>query len=393
MRSLICAALAAAAVAAGTRAAVADGFDRLDGEHLAPAAIDAEVSRLISAAHTPGLALALIEDGRVVYVRTYGFRDTERSLPLTPATVMYGASLTKAAFAYMCMQLVAEGKLDLDKPIAAYLNKPLPDYPQWSDLASDPRWRKFTPRMLLSHTSGMPNFRWINDDKKLDIKFEPGSRYAYSGEGVMLMQFTLEEGLGLNVGEEMQRRVLDRFDMSRSSLTWRPEFETDYAIGYDEHGKPLGHSRRKAVHAAGSLDTTIGDYARFLAGVVRGEGLPPAALDEMLTPQIAIVSRHQFPSHWVDDTTANQKIGLSYGLGWGLFRSPYGQAFFKEGHDDGTDNYALCIRPRRSCILILTNSGAGAAVFKHLVDDLFGPTDAPWEWEGYTPYDQRADGR
>jgi CubicO group peptidase (beta-lactamase class C family) len=387
MRILLAALLGAALSASAARAA--DGFDRLDGRRLAPTEIDREVERLLQASHNPGLALALIEDGRVAYVRAYGRRDLERDLPLHADTIMYGASLTKAAFAYMCMQLVQEGALDLDKPVGAYLKKPLPDYPEYADLAADPRWRKFTPRMLLSHTSGMPNFRWINDDKKLDIKFEPGSRYVYSGEGIRLMQFVLEEGLGLDVGAEMQRGVFDRFHMRRSSMVWRPDFEADYDIGYDAAGKALGHDRRTKVRAAGSLDTTIEDYAGFLAGVARGDGLTPKALDEMLKPQIAIVSKHQFPSHWVDDTDKNRAIGLSYGLGWGLFRTPWGQAFFKEGHDDGTDNYALCVRPRKTCILMLTNSGAGSGMFKQLADDLLGDTGLPWEWEGYTPYNQR----
>jgi hypothetical protein len=111
----------------------------------------------------------------------------------------------------------------------------------------------------------------------------------------------------------------------------------------------------------------------------------------MLRSQISIVSRHEFPSRLVDDTDANRAIALSYGLGWGLFQSPYGPAFFKEGHDDGTDNYALCVRPRESCILILTNSGVGKSVFEYLIDDLLGETNLPTEWESFTPYDKTAD--
>jgi CubicO group peptidase (beta-lactamase class C family) len=133
----------------------------------------------------------------------------------------YGASLTKAAFAYMVMQLVDEGRLELDAPIARYLPKPLPQYPKYADLASDARWERLTPRMLLSHTSGFPNFRFLNPDGKLDFKFDPGTRYAYSGEGINLLQFVLEAGLGLKVGQEMQRRVFDRFDMKRTSMVWR----------------------------------------------------------------------------------------------------------------------------------------------------------------------------
>ena len=77
---------------------------------------------------------------------------------------MYGASLTKAVFAYTVMQLVEEGRIDLDRPIADYLPKPLPEYGNldaygnWGDLAGDERWRRITPRILLTHSAGFANF-------------------------------------------------------------------------------------------------------------------------------------------------------------------------------------------------------------------------------------------
>jgi CubicO group peptidase (beta-lactamase class C family) len=135
------------------------GFDRLDGKRRTQVDIDGGVDRLMRAAGIPGLALALIEHGRVVYAKAYGQRDTEGKLPLTTDTIMSGASLTKSAFAYMCMELVQEGKLMLDKPIGEYLKRPLPEYRGYGDLADDARWQKFTARMLLSHTSGLPNLR------------------------------------------------------------------------------------------------------------------------------------------------------------------------------------------------------------------------------------------
>jgi hypothetical protein len=107
----------------------------------------------------------------------------------------------------------------------------------------------------------------------------------------------------------------------------------------------------------------------------------------MLSPQIAINSAHEFPSLATDTTDANKKIALSYGLGWGLYTSPYGKAFFKEGHDEGWRNLALCFE-NGSGILILTNSSNGEGIFKPLIDALLGPTAFPFDWENYTPYDQ-----
>ena len=295
---------------------------RLDGSKLTTRQIDAEVERLMAKGRVPGLALALVENGRLLYVKSYGLPRVEERQPLQTDTVMYAASLTKLAFAYMVMQLVDEGKINLDQPISSYLKRPLPDYAKYADLAGDPRWRSLTSRILMDHTPGFPNFRFLNPDGKLDFKFDPGTRYAYSGEGINLLQFILEEGLGLDVGKEMHRRVFDRFGMTRTGMTWRDDFAPNVADGYDVNGKVEGHHGRGSVRAAGSMDTTIADFAKFLAAFMRGEGLSAAARAEMLRPQIAITSAHQFPTLDATTNPAYRKIGLSSGLGVVVFKGP-----------------------------------------------------------------------
>jgi CubicO group peptidase (beta-lactamase class C family) len=360
------------------------GVARLDGDPLTPKAIDREVARSMTRGQVPGLALAVIENGQPVYVKAYGLRSVKNKLHLQTDTVMYGASLTKLAFAYTVMQLTDEKVIDLDRPLAAYLAKPLPEYPKYADLAPDARWKALTARMLLAHTPGFPNFRFVNPDGKLDFKFDPGTRYAYSGEGYNLLQFVLEEGLGLDVGKEMQRRVFDRFGMTRTSMTWREDFAGNLADGYDVQGKREGHHQRSNVRAAGSMDTTITDYAAFLAAFVRGEGLSAAARAEMLRPQIAITSAHQFPTLLTTTNPAHAKVGLSAGLGAILFKSTQGPAFFKGGHDDWTSNMAVCIDPKRQCILLLSNSVRGETTYPALVRSVLGETGLPWSWE-YNP--------
>jgi CubicO group peptidase (beta-lactamase class C family) len=139
-----------------------------------------------------GLAIAIIRNGAVTQVRTWGKRNA-RGEPLTPETVMYGASLTKAVFAYTVMQLVEEGKLDLDTSIAAYLPKPLPEYTgeakkyaAWEHLSGDERWRSLTPRILLTHSAGFSNFGLLEPVGKLRFHFAPGSHYAYSSSGFVM---------------------------------------------------------------------------------------------------------------------------------------------------------------------------------------------------------------
>jgi CubicO group peptidase (beta-lactamase class C family) len=288
------------------------------------------------------------------------------------------------------MQLVAEGKVDLDRPITTYLPKPLPDYPRYADLKGDERWRKLTMRMLLDHTSGFANYRGLEPDGKLRFHRDPGRRYGYSGEGINLAQLVLEEGLKIDVAAEMQRRLFDRYEMSHTALTWRNDFGDDVADGFLADGSVQPHHHRESFRAAGSMDTTPRDWSRFLAAVVRGDPTGPSGLREMIRPRVFIDSARQFPSLAPETTDENAAIRLGYGVGWGVYESPFGHAFFKEGHDDGTQNYALCIQPRRSCILMMSNSDHAESIIKPLTDALMGDTALPWKWEGYVPYDQAA---
>jgi CubicO group peptidase (beta-lactamase class C family) len=348
--------------------------------------IDAQVTRAMAGVGIKGLALAVIDDGKVSYVKTYGARNA-RGEALGPGTVMYGASLTKAAFAYMVMQLVDEGKLDLDASIAKYLAKPLPDYATedqyaaWSDLKGDERWRKLTPRILLTHSTGFHNFGFLEPDRKLRIHFEPGSRYSYSGDGIILLQFVLERGLGLDVGKEMQARVFDRFGMTRTSMTWRPDFAADLADGWDGDGKAQPHDERGRVRAAGSMDTTIADFARFAAGYARGEGLSKAGRAALTAPGLAITTRSQFPPLQPELPKDRRRPDLAAGLGVVAFKGPQGPGFYKGGHDDITANTWVCVERGRRCVLILSNDVRAEAAFPALVGYVLGRTGAPWSWE------------
>jgi len=361
---------------------------RLDGSTITPREIDSTVARLMRAAEVPGAGIAIFNDGKIAYLKTYGVRDREKNLPLTPDSILTAASFTKVAFGYLVMELVDEELIDLDKPVYQYLPKPLPEYPQYADLAADPRYKLITARMLLSHTAGLPNFRWISEDHKLNINFQPGTRYAYSGEGIEMLQLVVETVTGKPLEELMRERVFQPFGMSRTSMTWQDRFESDYANGYDEYGRSLGPERRPRADAAGSMQTTLNDFARFLQAVMAGQRLSAATRKIMFSPQIAIPWKHEFPTLEFTATDANKSIRLSYGLGWGLYWTPYGKAFFKEGHADGFRNYAVCFDGPKTGLLIMTNSSNGEGIYKDLLETLLKNTWTPIEWEGFTPYNQ-----
>lgn len=346
-----------------------------------PTSLDAYARQLMAREGVNGMALAAIEDGEVTHVAAYGHRNVERDLPLTTDTVMYGASLTKTAFTHLVLQLVDEGRLDLDATVADLLPRPLPDYEEFADLAGDPRWRALTPRILLTHTTGLANFRWLEPDEKLRFHHDPGTRYGYSGEGFYIAQLILEEGLGLDVGQEMQRRVFDRFGMTRTSMRWRPDFAENLADGYALDGTVEPHDQRSRVSAAGSMDTTIADQARLWAGILRGDGLSPAARAELVRPQAPITSRHQFPTLAPPGEPQNAGIGLAAGLGLVTFRDTSGPAWFKGGHNDWTGNLVVCLESGQRCIVLLANDVRAERIYPELVRRVLGEIRLPWTWE------------
>ncbi|MGI4873376.1 MAG: serine hydrolase domain-containing protein [Janthinobacterium lividum] len=375
---------------AGLLAQPAHSFHSLDGRTLRPADIDRTVRTLLDSAHVPGgLAIALFEHNRLRFLRTYGYRNVASQAPLEPQTSMYGASLSKAVFAYLVMQLVQERQLDLDRPLYQYLPKPLPDYEAYRDLAGDFRWQRLTARMALTHTTGLPNWRWISSDKKLHFKFDPGTQYWYSGEGLQLLQLVVEAITQQSLVQLSEARIFRPLGMTHTSYVWQPAFEKNYALGYDEQGKPLEKHRRTKAGAAGSMETTPTDYAIFLMAVMQGRGLTPAAKQQLTRTQVRIPYRGQFgPLATVAAPDSNRSIRLGYGLGWGTFDSIYGHAYFKEGHDDGWENHSVVFGDQRKAILLLGNSSKTDTIYMALLARLLGDSSTPAQWENYQPYRQ-----
>ena len=357
-------------------------------------AIDAEVGKIMARTHANGMAVAVIDHGKTVYVNSYGIRNAKGD-PLTTDTVMYGASLTKTVFAYTVMQLVDQGKLKLDTPLMADLDNPLPTYGPdpvfpdkygpYKDLADDLRWQKITPRMCLTHSTGFSNFWFIEPDQKLHIHFDPGTRFSYSGEGFILLQFVIEhgrkaQGLGLDVGD-LTKANFDRLGMSRTSLVWRNGQDPNVADGWNDQGQPQPHDKRSKVRAAGSMNATINDLSKFTAALVGGDGLSAASRAEITKPVLHIGTAHQFPLFQSDVPPAQQRKDLYSGLGVILFNGPQGHGFYKGGHDGQTANTLVCIETSQRCVLILSNDVRSEAGFAELVSFILGDTGVPFDWE------------
>jgi CubicO group peptidase (beta-lactamase class C family) len=358
------------------------------------AAIDAEVSRIMSRTHAQGLAVAVVDHGKVGHVGAYGVRNAKGD-PLTTDTFMYGASLTKTVFAYTVMQLADQGKIKLDAPLKDDLDQPLPSYGPdsvfpdkygpYKDLAGDPRWEKITPRMCLNHSTGFSNFWFIEPDQKLHIHFDPGTHFSYSGEGFILLQFVVEhgrqaQGLGLDVGD-LTAANFNRLGMTRTSLVFKNGQDPNVADGWNDQGQPQPHDKRSKVRAAGSMNTTITDLSKFAAALVRGDGLSAASRAEIVRPVFHIATASLFPMFLPDMPPAQQRKDLYSGLGVIVFDGPQGHGFYKGGHDGQTANTLVCIESSQRCVLILSNDVRSEAGFADLVKFILGDTGVPYDWE------------
>jgi CubicO group peptidase (beta-lactamase class C family) len=344
--------------------------------------LDQEISRLMAKEDVKGLAFAIIENNEVTHVGSYGYRNVERGLPLETDTIMYGASLTKAAFAYMVLQLVDEGLVDLDQPIAKNLDRPLPTYTDWQSLESDEDWRNVTPRHILTHSSGLANLRFLEPNMDLKFHFTPGESYAYSGEGIYLLQFMLEEGLGLDVKAEMQARIFDRFGMLNTDMQWRADFAENLADGYAMDGSFEPHDERSHVSASGSMDTTIADQARMWRGMMAGDGLSEEMRTQWARGTLPIRSKQKFPTleFHASVEPRSKVIDLSAGLGIETWNGPNGINFAKGGHNDWTGNIVICQEHESRCLVMLANSVRAEIIFPDIVELVLGETNYPWWW-------------
>ncbi len=341
--------------------------------------------RLLELASVPCVSLASVDGGGIV-ARTVGRASLDPGRGAGDATVFEAASLGKPLFAYAALRLVDAGTLDLDRPLYDYLSVPE---------ANNPRMRRVTARHVLTHTSGLPN--WRHRPGPLEPATEPGERYAYSGEGFFFLQRVIERVTDRPIARLLREDVLDPFGMSESSWVWRPEFDARMAVGYDEDGKPAevyaAIGRRAAVIAAewrkpieewryedavrtvplinpawpvlpvymvpnvaASLLTTARDYARFLVRVVGSGGLAlgPATRDAMTTPQVRINS------------------ALAWGLGWGIQEDEYGRTLWHWGANNGFRNFVVADPANDRAVVVLTNSGNGPRVYERVIVGLTG---------------------
>ncbi|QPH55795.1 serine hydrolase domain-containing protein [Pontivivens ytuae] len=310
------------------------------------AALDAA----LTAFDVPGVAMASLASCAMDEVVVAGTADLSTSTPVRPDTAFEAASLSKPVFAYLVLKLADEGIIDLDAPLAATFY-----YPRIPDTDA---YARITPRMILTHRTGLPN--WVDEGTDfhagtapIPFEAEPGVAFTYSGEGFQLLQAFVEH----QTGRTLQQLFRDRLGTVMPNSTFAlplPETVTPsrgYRDAQDE-GRGLTNLKTRGM-AASSLVTTAGDYARFLSHVCRGEGLTPATQTDMLTPQSPASGEAPFPTSW--------------GLGWmigdlgGLTLVGHG------GNNDEYRAFAGYMRETGDGIVILTNGANGQALIEVLL--------------------------
>jgi len=328
--------------------------------------LEKQIPKLMEEAKVPGLSIAIIKDAKLLWRRGFGVKDSASKEPVDNDTVFEPASVSKTVFAYATMKLCEKGAIGLDTPLIKYTSERF--------LEGDPRLELITARHVLSHTSGFQN--WRSEEEPLKIHFTPGEKWSYSGEGYSYLQSVVthltgqvnpkdcepyEAGLKVcatDIDSYMKANLLVPFGMAFSAYVWNDTL-TNYAAPHDAEGKPSAKRKPKATDAAryaaaGGLQTTPTDYARFLIEVINPKAsdafrLNKDSLEEMLRPQVKISD------------------SISQALGWKIRHTEKGDYIIHGGGNPGFAAFVAASVERQCGLVIMTNGDNGYLVIDKLL--------------------------
>jgi CubicO group peptidase (beta-lactamase class C family) len=259
-----------------------------------------------------------------------------------PDAIFQAASLTKPVIAFGALRLALAGQLDLEAPVSKFL--PLGYTHFQSVLARSPRdandrvpaseLSRIPVKALLNHTSGLPN--WASS--KLSLKFQPGERWAYSGEGYVLLQSVIEAATGMSLVAYFDQHVFGPLGMRDTSLIWKESFASRARSGMSDSGA-VRQIRFLRPVAAASLYTTAGDYAQFLSALVTDKQLTSLTLAKPVL--------------------VDRELGLEWGYGWGIERAEGGPYLWQWGNNPGFRAFSMVSTSSQDGFVVLTNSDRG----------------------------------
>lgn len=326
------------------------------------ATLERLVPQLMDELHVPGVGIALVRDRRIVWTRSFGVVDAVSKAPVTRETLFEAASMSKPVFATLAMQLVDRRQLDLDRPLARYVA--VPWYPPAPEAA------RLTARHVLSHTSGLPNWRDGGEEREggVPFLFEPGARFGYSGEAMYSLQQVVEHVTGADLAARARTALFAPLGMERSTFVWTPAADGALATGHDTDGKPLPRAKYLHPHAAYTLLTTPEEYAKLLVETMNAahsgtKTLSRRAAQAMLTPQVRVDAREP-----MERPGAAEGRAVSWGLGWSLNDTAAGRIAHHSGANrTGFRCFSQFAPDRGSALVIMTNGLGGGDLWTRVV--------------------------
>lgn len=339
------------------------------------ARLERRVPALMKDGDVPGLSVGLIRHGEVVWHRGFGVTNVQTRQLVSDDTVFEAASLSKSVFAYAVLKLVDQGVLDLDRPLDRYL-------PGLYGRADDPRLRLITARHVLTHTTGLRNW----SDGALKIYFTPGERFSYSGEGFVLLSRVVERVTGEPTNEFMKRTIFAPLGMTNSSYLWEPGYDKRSTWYHNSRGEVVagqGKPSASDVNVASGLRTNGRDYARFLAALLRGDGLKPETRRLVLTTRAPV---REGGSTTIDRPDAGVFPGVSWGLGVGLQTTANGLSLWHWGNNAYGKAWFVVLEKQQTGIVVFANSVYGLSIVPAIVAEAVGGAHPAMAWLRVEPY-------
>jgi CubicO group peptidase (beta-lactamase class C family) len=284
----------------------------------------------------PCLTVALLENGKTQDVLCFGTTKPNGSAPITEKAIFKAASLSKQALLYAALKTIEANKLEIDRPVGEYVDKPYP--------ANDDDIERITARHVLTHTTGWPN--WPPEGESITRAHPLGERWTYSGQAFLYLQEALVSIWNEPASVYLKRLVLDPLNMRQSSFLWREEYEETAVDGFDQKGNIPGPCIWKPteVDGASSLHTNATEYARLL--------------EAFLEP--GLISRH--PDVFQQQVKIDSRLGWS--LGWGTA----GDALWQWGYHIAFNAFAAIVPSRGIGIVCLTNGARGQRIIREWVN-------------------------
>ncbi|MFC0878558.1 serine hydrolase domain-containing protein [Saccharicrinis sp. FJH2] len=320
-----------------------EDFETLSGKSISKAEIDKYINNQMDSLNIKGMAFALINNGKIVYENYYGIKDVNTKEPIDSITTFEAASIGKSVFTFFVMKQVEKGLLDLDTPLYQYLPYP--------DIEQDERYKLITARMVLSHTSGFCNLRWIEPDLKLNIKFTPGTDFEYSGEGYDYLTKVvahLNNCNLYNLDSLFQEEVATPLQLEHFHFQINDYLKSNLASGHNGDSIIFNPWVDKSIFSgSGSLHTDVHNYAKFLAAILENRELTSESYKEMFKENFK----------FKDENWYTENLGYTaWSLGFGMIQSDQGTNYAHIGNNLGYSTGFEINREKKFGYVYFTNS-------------------------------------